>query len=77
MLFRSGHEVLRQVRENEKTKLLPIVILTSSKEEVDLHRGYSAGANSYIVKPVDMEQFMSAVQQLSLYWLVLNEGSVP
>src|ERR1700722_16771570 len=57
-----GHEVLRQLRENEKTKLLPVVILTSSKEEVDLHRGYSQGANSYIVKPVDMNQFVNAVQ---------------
>jgi two-component system, response regulator len=72
-----GHEVLKQVRANEKTKLLPVVILTSSKEERDLHRGYSEGANSYIVKPVDMEQFMNAVQHLSLYWLVLNESSVP
>ena len=69
-----GHEVLRQLRENEKTKLLPVVILTSSKEEVDLHRGYSQGANSYIVKPVDMNQFVNAVQQVGLYWLVLNES---
>jgi len=69
-----GHEVLHQIRTNNATKLLPVVILTSSKEEKDLHRGYSEGANSYIVKPVDIEQFMDAVQHLSLYWLVLNEG---
>ena len=69
-----GHEVLKQVRGNAKTKVLPVVILTSSKEERDLHEGYAEGANSYIVKPVDIEQFTNAVQQLSLYWLVLNES---
>jgi two-component system response regulator len=71
-----GHEVLRQVRSNPKTKLLPVVILTSSKEERDLSQGYNEGANSYIVKPVDMQQFTEAVQQLGLYWIVLNEKSV-
>jgi len=68
-----GLEVLRRVRNDERTKLLPVVILTSSKEEQDLAQGYSLGANSYIRKPVDFAQFMEAVRQLGLYWLVLNE----
>lgn len=68
-----GLEVLRKIREHEKTKTIPTVILTSSREEKDLATGYLRGANSYIVKPVDMDQFVSAVQQLQLYWLVLNE----
>jgi two-component system response regulator len=65
--------VLRQVRANEQTRLLPIVILTSSKEEQDLLTGYRLGANSYVRKPVDFAQFVDAVRQLGLYWLVLNE----
>ncbi len=68
-----GLEVLRQVRADTRTKLLPIVILTSSKEERDLMEGYSNGCNSYIVKPVDMAQFTEAVQALELYWVLLNE----
>jgi len=68
-----GLEVLRQLRSDERTKLLPIVILTSSKEEQDLINGYSLGANSYVRKPVDFTQFIEAVRQLGLYWLVLNE----
>jgi len=68
-----GLEVLKRVRAHPSTKTLPIVILTSSREERDLMAGYAGGANSYIVKPVDMDQFLQAIQQLQLYWLVLNE----
>jgi two-component system response regulator len=68
-----GFEVLRRIRADERFKLLPVVILTSSKEEQDLINGYKLGANSYIRKPVDFTQFTEAVKQLGLYWLVLNE----
>ncbi len=68
-----GLEVLKALRQNEKTKLLPVVILTSSKEDQDIIQGYSLGANSYIRKPVDFAQFTEAVRQLGLYWLVMNE----
>ncbi len=68
-----GIEVLRRMRADERTKLLPVVILTSSKEQQDLMNGYGYGANSYIRKPVDFAQFIEAVRQLGLYWLVLNE----
>lgn len=71
-----GLEVLKRIRAGELTRYLSVVILTSSKEEQDLIHGYQLGANSYIRKPVDFNQFMEAVRQLGLYWLVLNE-SVP
>ena len=68
-----GMEVLRRIRADDRTCLLPVVILTTSREEQDLIDGYTFGANSYICKPVDFEQFVEAVRQLGLYWLVLNE----
>ena len=68
-----GLEVLRRLRLDERTRLLPVVILTSSKEEQDMVDGYKYGANSYVRKPVDFNQFVQAVRQLGLYWLVLNE----
>jgi two-component system, response regulator len=68
-----GMEVLRRVRADKRTCLLPVVILTTSREEQDLTDSYTLGANSYICKPVDFEQFIEAVRQLNLYWLVLNE----
>ncbi|AVH69564.1 response regulator [Nostoc sp. 'Lobaria pulmonaria (5183) cyanobiont'] len=69
-----GLEVLRHLRTDDRTKILPVVILTSSKEEQDLINGYSSGANSYVRKPVDFSQFSEAVRQLGLYWFVLNES---
>ena len=69
-----GLEVLRRIRADERTKLLPVVVLTSSKEEQDLLKSYSLHANSYVRKPVDFTQFTEAVRQLGLYWLVLNEA---
>lgn len=68
-----GMEVLERIRREENTRLLPVVILTSSKEEQDVIKGYSLGANSYVRKPVDFNQFVEAVRQLGLYWMVLNE----
>ena len=69
-----GLEVLKRIRSDKRTKLLPVVILTSSKEENDLINGYTLGANSYIRKPVNFNQFVEAIHQLGLYWLVLNES---
>ena len=68
-----GLEVLRQLRDDPRTKLLPVVILTSSKEESDLLKGYELRANSYIRKPVDFARFVEAVREIGMYWLVLNE----
>ena len=69
-----GLEVLRRLRRDDRTKLLPVVVLTSSREERDLSECYRLGANSYIRKPVDFAQFTEAIKQLGLYWLVLNES---
>jgi len=68
-----GLEVLRRLREHERTRLLPVVILTSSREQRDLVRSYSLGVNSYVRKPVAFSAFVEAVRQLGLYWLFLNE----
>jgi len=68
-----GLEVLKRLRAEPLTELLPVIILTSSKEEQDLINGYKLGANSYVRKPVDFAQFSEAVRQLKLYWLVVNE----
>jgi two-component system, response regulator len=70
-----GLEVLEALRADEQTRLLPVVVLTSSMEEQDLLRSYRLGANSYMRKPVDFSQFIEAVRQLGLYWLVLNQAA--
>src|SRR3989337_1760866 len=72
-----GLEVLRQIRADERTRRLPVVILTTSREEQDVAQSYDLGANSYIRKPVDFTQFAQAVEYLGLYWLVLNESAPP
>jgi two-component system response regulator len=69
-----GLEVLRQVRTDDRTRLLPVVVLTSSKEEQDLVQSYRLGANSYVRKPVNFDEFMDAARQLGMYWLLLNEA---
>ncbi len=68
-----GLEVLRRLKSSAATREIPVVVLTSSREESDVVRSYDLGANSYIVKPVDFDQFMHAVSELGLYWLLLNE----
>ena len=69
----SGLDVLRRIRSDSRTRRMPVVILTSSREEQDIAAGYDLGVNSYIRKPVDFEHFVQSVAQLGLYWLVLNE----
>ena len=69
-----GPEVLRRLRADERTRLLPVVMLTSSNEERDLIEGYKSGANSYLRKPIDFTQFMEYIRELGLYWLKLNEA---
>ena len=73
----SGLEVLQRIRGDARTRRLPVVILTSSKEEQDLAAGYDLGVNSYIRKPVDFRQFAHCIEQLGLYWLILNEQPPP
>lgn len=68
-----GLEVLRRIRTNDRWRTLPVVLLTSSKEDRDVAAGYELGANSYVCKPVDFQQFTAAVSQLGLYWAVINE----
>lgn len=68
-----GLEVLKEIKSNEKTRIIPVVILTSSNEERDLYKSYNLGANSYIVKPVDYENFIRAVTEIGIYWVFFNE----
>jgi two-component system response regulator len=72
-----GIEVLRAIREDERTKMIPVVVLTSSNEQKDLVESYKSHVNSYIQKPVDFDQFQQVVQQLGLYWLVINQTPPP
>ena len=71
----NGLQVLQRIRADERTKRLPVVVFTSSSEEEDMIKSYDLGANSYVRKPVDFEQFLEATKQLGLYWLVLNEAA--
>ena len=71
-----GLEVLRRIKSDERTKVIPVVVLTSSQEEQDVVESYNLGVNSYLVKPVDFDQFIDSVSQLGLYWLLLNEPPV-
>ena len=71
-----GLEVLQQLKSNEHTKSVPVVILTSSKEDPDVKRCYELGANSYVVKPVDFENFQKAIAELGFYWMVVNQPSI-
>lgn len=68
-----GHEVLKRLKQDPRARNIPVVVLTSSREEADVERSYSGGANSYIVKPVDFGAFSEAIRQLGLYWLLLNQ----
>jgi CheY-like chemotaxis protein len=72
----TGLEVLEQIRDDPRLKTLPVVILTSSREEPDVARAYALGANSYIVKPVDFDQFLRAVSEVGMYWLLINQSPV-
>jgi len=69
----NGLEVLKEIKSNEQTKIIPVIVMTSSKQETDLIESYRLGVNSYIVKPVDFDKFVDAVRDLGLYWLLLNQ----
>ena len=69
-----GREVLRRMKADPKTKLIPVVVLTSSKEEIDILESYKLGVNSYVVKPLDFDRFVEAVSELGLYWVLLNQA---
>ncbi len=71
----NGLEVLRQIKANEHTRRIPVVIVTSSAEDPDIHRAYELGANSYVVKPVDFDAFSDVMSNLGLYWLLINQPS--
>ena len=70
----NGHEVLERIRNNPATKFMPVVMLTGSKDEIDIAKSYKNGCNAYVAKPVDFEQFTDAAKQLGLFWLVLNQA---
>ena len=71
-----GHEVLKRIKQDPRTRGIPVVVLTSSSEERDVMKSYEASANSYIVKPVDFEQFTESVRDIGKYWLIINHGPV-
>jgi two-component system response regulator len=66
--------VLRRMKSDERTQMIPVVVLTSSKEEIDIMKSYKLGVNSYVVKPLDFDKFVEAVSQLGLYWVLLNQA---
>jgi CheY-like chemotaxis protein len=73
----SGLEVLRAIKQDPATKTIPVIVLTSSKEDRDLKEAYELGVNSYIVKPVEFDRFVKTIETLGLYWIVLNENRTP